>query len=72
MRTVRTSDVNHRHAQRHTLLLFGGIHLALNVQVGSFDVRIDKQRQIGRVYIALEVRLVHLDQVMISLLGVLK
>lgn len=43
-----------------------------NVQVGATHVRVDQQCQVGWVYMAREVRLVHMHQVVIALLGALK
>lgn len=44
------------------------VDFARDVHVGTADVRVDDQRQIGRVDMVLEIVAIHLDQVVITFL----
>lgn len=71
VRAQGAGDVHDRHPQG-AFLVFGGIDVAVDVQIGSFDVTVDEQGQVGRVDVPLEVALVDLDEVMVSFFRVLK
>lgn len=59
-----SSDVQHRHLD--------GVGVARDAQVGASDVRVDEQRQVGRVDVTCEVHAVHLCEVMVALFGELE
>lgn len=72
MRAQGAGNVHHRYAERQALLLARRVQFPRDVQIRAADVTVDEEREIRRVDSALEVVLVHLDQIVIPLLGPLR
>lgn len=58
VRGQSSSDIQHRHLD--------GVSVARYAQVRAPDVRVDEQRQVGRVHVACEVQTVHLSEVVVA------
>lgn len=72
MRAQSSGDIYDRYAERQTFLFTYRVYFPGDVQIHTADVAVDEQPKVRRIHVTLEVVLVHLNEIGIPVLHILK